>query len=543
MTSEIRANTLKNRVGLGTVSFTNTGPVVSGIVTIANSTSEGVRLEDNAGVGGSLKITTPSGYVSIGAGNAAFVHLNTDRGSYYFQKRIIVDEGIIGSYDENLTLQSPLNTNRVTINKDTGLFSILNDLDVDGHTNLDNVSVAGVTTFSGRIDTDRIIAENSSSTVPTAKFTNLGTGNQLELHGSDTSTILIKATNNNGTPKLQLRDNYDRDNFISVTDSGDNLVLAVDEGNAGADSTMLFRVDGTERLRITSGGGVYIGNSGNSFNSVLGVHKAASNAQSFIVITNNTTGTTTNDGFVIGYNGSQEALLFNKESTPMRFATDATERLRITSNGHIVTQGLTGPSFFYSSTKVLEVSGNGTVGDTGVLNISGNINSSVTVGAIRFNNRENTASSSGSSANSISIASIDVFADTSDSNAGNDCGGFMRFITKADGGGNAERLRITSDGKMGVNTNNPQELLHVNGTTQSTDYKYTSHPGHAVFTGDNSTTSFTIQSGHSVNSILVVYNGAVLTPTTDYTVSGTTLAMNGFTPPNNAHICVRYLIK
>ena len=33
MTSEIRANTIKNRVGLGTVSFTNTGTVVSGIVT------------------------------------------------------------------------------------------------------------------------------------------------------------------------------------------------------------------------------------------------------------------------------------------------------------------------------------------------------------------------------------------------------------------------------------------------------------------------------------------------------------------------------
>ena len=38
MTSEIRANTLKNRVGLGTVSFTDTGIVVSGIVT-ANSFS------------------------------------------------------------------------------------------------------------------------------------------------------------------------------------------------------------------------------------------------------------------------------------------------------------------------------------------------------------------------------------------------------------------------------------------------------------------------------------------------------------------------
>ena len=151
MTSEIRANTLKNRVGLGTVSFTNTGPVVSGIVTIRNSTAEGVTLEDNAGVGNSLKITTPTGYVSIGSGNATFVHLNTDRGVFYFQRRIFVDEGIIGSYDENLTLQSPSNTNRIIINKDTGLVSILNDLDVDGHTNLDNVNIAGVTTTTENI--------------------------------------------------------------------------------------------------------------------------------------------------------------------------------------------------------------------------------------------------------------------------------------------------------------------------------------------------------------------------------------------------------
>ena len=105
-----------------------------------------------------------------------------------------------------------------------------------------------------------------------------------------------------------------------------------------------------------------------------------------------------------------------------------------------------------------------------------------------------------------------------------------------------ERVRIKSDGKFGINTNSPAEMLHVNGTTQSTDYKYTSHPGHSAFTGDNSTTGFTIQSGHSVNSILVVYNGVVLTPTTDYTVSGTTLTTT-FTPLTNAELVVRYLIK
>ena len=177
MASEIRANTLKNRVGLGTVSFTNTGPVVSGIVTIANSTAAGVTLEDNAGVGNSLKITTPTGYVSIGSGNSTFVHLQTDRGVFYFQKRIFVDEGIIASYDEDLKLQSPSNTNRITINKDTGLVSIINDLDVDGHTNLDNVSIAGVSTFSGNITGAAGVNLNLDST--------LGSGANTAFSGFD----------------------------------------------------------------------------------------------------------------------------------------------------------------------------------------------------------------------------------------------------------------------------------------------------------------------------------------------------------------------
>ena len=44
MTSEIRANTLKNRVGLGTVSFTDTGAIVSGIVTATTFSGSGESL-------------------------------------------------------------------------------------------------------------------------------------------------------------------------------------------------------------------------------------------------------------------------------------------------------------------------------------------------------------------------------------------------------------------------------------------------------------------------------------------------------------------
>ena len=82
----------------------------------------------------------------------------------------------------------------------------------------------------------------------------------------------------------------------------------------------------------------------------------------------------------------------------------------------------------------------------------------------------------------------------------------------------------------------------VTGTQTATDFAYSSHPGVASLTGNNSTTTMTIASGHNVNSVLVVYNGVVLTPTTDYTISGTTLTLQ-FTPPTNSQVVVRYLIK
>ena len=83
MTSEIRANKQTNRAGLGTVTYADTGIIVSGIVTC----------------------TELSGLTALniaGVGTASTLDIN-------------------------------------------------GDIDVDGHTNLDNVSVAGVSTFSNKI--------------------------------------------------------------------------------------------------------------------------------------------------------------------------------------------------------------------------------------------------------------------------------------------------------------------------------------------------------------------------------------------------------
>ena len=42
-------------------------------------------------------------------------------------------------------------------------------------------------------------------------------------------------------------------------------------------------------------------------------------------------------------------------------------------------------------------------------------------------------------------------------------------------------------------------------------------------TGDGSTATLTINSGRSVNDVIVSQNGFILVPTDDYTISGTTL--------------------
>ena len=58
--------------------------------------------------------------------------------------------------------------------------------------------------------------------------------------------------------------------------------------------------------------------------------------------------------------------------------------------------------------------------------------------------------------------------------------------------------------------------------------------------GDGSTTVFTINSGRAVADVLVIVNGVVLVPTTDYTISGTNLTF-ATAPGASAEIQFRYL--
>ena len=125
-----------------------------------------------------------------------------------------------------------------------------------------------------------------------------------------------------------------------------------------------------------------------------------------------------------------------------------------------------------------------------------------------------------------------------------------RFNVVADTGG-ATDLTISDDSStQGTITLATDVLGLVGGTGIST----TVNPGNKTITitntktfttdksntGDGSTATFTINSGRTVDDILVIVDGVVLTPTDDYTVSGTNLNFTS-APIASAGIVIRYL--
>ena len=111
--------------------------------------------------------------------------------------------------DNQLTLHTNNTTERVKINS-SGNVSIANDLDVDGHTNLDNVSIAGVTTATGNIIAEANIGIGVASpdTLLEISSTQSGTGNFLKLTSTTNSQssrpALVFWNNNPNTAQAQI---------------------------------------------------------------------------------------------------------------------------------------------------------------------------------------------------------------------------------------------------------------------------------------------------------------------------------------------------
>ena len=218
MASEIRANTIKNRVGLGTIEYSNTGPIISGVTTALN--------------------------FKTGTSNLHNTGLNVQ------------------------------------------------DLDVDGHTNLDNVSIAGVTTTTDNIDID---ADNKKLQIGASQDLQLfhdgghsritNTTGILKLTAPAGQSVRVVPPDDSGNVAVFHIDGsthlyYDSAHKFSTLSDGievvgnmsimDSIYHRSDDNTKirfPANDTITFETAASERLRIDSTGGVIIG-TGNDSNTM-----------------------------------------------------------------------------------------------------------------------------------------------------------------------------------------------------------------------------------------------------------------------------------
>ena len=107
-----------------------------------------------------------------------------------------LDSRILNDGSGNLIIGHGINsdtpTERLRI-ASTGNVTIHKDLDVDGHTNLDNVSIAGVTTMTGNLSMGETLTISGNN--PNITFTDTNSNPDYKIYGSNGAFTILDSTN------------------------------------------------------------------------------------------------------------------------------------------------------------------------------------------------------------------------------------------------------------------------------------------------------------------------------------------------------------
>ena len=383
------------------------------------------------------------------------------------------------SFGGNVSIGGTLSYEDVTNIDSVGVITARNgidcngDLDVDGHTNLDNVSISGVTTMTGMLRID--------------------SGN-LQVYGT-APNIFLRDTNDN--PDYRFMNSHGSIKIFDETNGVDRFVI-----NPSGKVSVLYDldVDGhTDLDNVSIAGVTTITGSGNALEIVGGLVRSRNTASARFVA---------NNGSAEGYFGwssgvltvGQAAATLSLEATGsnhIQLKTNAAERLRIDSSGRlqIGSSILTDYNQFNGPGR-LNIQNNNA---DGIVDFSQGIVFTDNV------NNQNTWTHAG-------IVATGGSGFTGNLVFGTDSGPKSNSAT-----GITEKMRITKDGKVGIGTNNPLSLLTLgksaNPTLEFKDYTNNARSqilgsagGQLVFQTDidniNSNSDFIFRADSTTNEIV-----------------------------------------
>ena len=220
--SEIRVNTTKTRTGVGTITYTETGPVITGIATASNF---------------------KTGSTNVHSTGVELTNINTGGSTATFGGAL---SGTTASFSGNVSIGGTLTYEDVTNIDSVGILTARAGI-------IDSTLTAGRVVY---VDSDKSLTDSSNLTYNNGKISVAGaSGNtQLSLTRSDTNTTGITATIG-----FYASDNHAVAGLYALGDGNNEGAHLVFKTTSAASGTSVYsNVD--ERLRITSTGRVLIGN-------------------------------------------------------------------------------------------------------------------------------------------------------------------------------------------------------------------------------------------------------------------------------------------
>jgi len=192
---------------------------------------------------------------------------------------------------------------------------------------------------------------------------------------SDADDLVVENSAHGGISILTPDDQFSNLMFGSPSDSRGAVLdyshstKVLNIGSDVASGQVVFKVaSSTEAMRIDASGNVGIGLA--PVANRLHLHEPDS-TQVFAHFTNTTTGTTHNDGLLVGVDGDEQANIWNRENTATLFATNDTERMRIDASGNIGIGVV--PEATQSDYDSLQIGGNANITSYGTQGASGQV--------------------------------------------------------------------------------------------------------------------------------------------------------------------------